>query len=138
MLWHQRLGHLHARRVSKLHACVRGFPQLPDRNELETCPICQEQKLHRSSSNPDNPTRTATLPYQGLSIDFGFIVQKSSADSERVQRLQGLNGETCYCLIADHATGTLHGECFVSKAPPIEYLNAWLAKYNPTSDVKDK
>ena len=49
LLWHQRLGHLHARRVSNLHRCVRSFPQLPDRNELETCPICQEQKLHRSS-----------------------------------------------------------------------------------------
>ena len=138
LLWHLRLGHLNAGRISTLHKCLRGFPKLPDCNELEKCPICTENKLHRSSRNPSNSTRTATIPFQGLSVDFGFVVQKSSTDSDRVRRLQGHNGETCYCVITDHATGMTFGECFVSKAPPIEYFNAWLAKYNPSADVKDK
>jgi hypothetical protein len=55
---------------------------------------------------------------QSLSIDFGFMVQESS-DSDKVCCLQGLNGETCYCLITDHYSGTfLYGETFCSKGPP--------------------
>ena len=110
--------------ISNLHCCVRSFPQQPGRNELETFPICQEQKLHRSLLNPDNPTQTATLPYyQGLSIDFGFTIQKNSADSEQVQRLQGLNAKTCYCLIADDAQ------------PATFMVNALLAKRRPSSTL---
>jgi hypothetical protein len=60
-----------------------------------------------------------------VSIDFGFIVQLSS-DTSRIQRLQGLNGETCFCLLVDHFSGTLYGETFRSKAPPIKFLNQWL------------
>ena len=55
-----------------------------------------------------------------------------------MSRLAGLHGETCYCLISDHHTGMLHGECFTSKAPPVEFLNMWLSKYNPPAEVKDK
>jgi hypothetical protein len=61
-------------------------------------------------------------------VDFGFIVQQSK-DKERLARLQGMNGETCYCLIVDHFSGTLYGETFCSKAPPIDFLNRWLARH---------
>ena len=57
---------------------------------------------------------------QGLSINFGFVVQKSLSDSTRVSCLKDFNDEMCYCLIVDHATGILHGECSQSKVPPIE------------------
>jgi hypothetical protein len=29
ILWHQRLGHLHSRRVSDLHRYAQGVPQVP-------------------------------------------------------------------------------------------------------------
>jgi hypothetical protein len=63
-----------------------------------------------------------------ISLDCGFIVQRSS-DTSRVKRLQGLNGETCYCLRVDHFSGTIYGETFRSKAPPIDFLNQWLARH---------
>ena len=56
------------------------------------------------------------------------MVQRSK-DEKRMEELQGLNGETCYCLITDHHTGALFLECFTSKAPPLDFLNRWLARY---------
>ncbi len=55
-----------------------------------------------------------------------------------MNRLQGLNGETCYCLIVDHHSGTLYGETFRTKAPPVDYINRWLAQHAPTRDVTDR
>ena len=75
---------------------------------------------------------------QGISIGFGFIVQTSKTDPERVSRLRGINGETCYCLIADHHSGAIYGECFETKAAPIRFINSWLAKHSPEKDVRDK
>ena len=83
-------------------------------------------------------TRRATVPHQGISIDFGFIVQESKVNPQRLERLSGLHGETCYCLITDHHSKALYGECFASKNPPVEFLNTWLTKYDPGPTVKDK
>jgi hypothetical protein len=38
---------------------------------------------------------------QCIGVDFGFMVQQSQ-DSKHFHCLQGVNGETCYCLIVDH------------------------------------
>ena len=54
------------------------------------------------------------------------------------QRLEGINKETCYCLIANHHSGMLHGKYFTSKALPIKFLNAWLSKYSPPAKVQGK
>jgi len=71
----------------------------------------------------------------GISIDLGFFV-KCSSDFTCFHQLQGINGETCYCLIACHYSGTLFGEPFQSKAPPIDFLNWWLAWYGlPIEDM---
>ena len=96
-----------------------------------------QEKLRKSNAGTHS-SRRATIPNQGISIDFGFIVQHSSKDKDRVTRLQGLNGETCYCLIADHHTGALYGECFATKAAPLRFINSWLAKHAPRDDVRDK
>ena len=32
----------------------------------------------------------------------------------------------------------LHGKCFTSKSPSIEFLNAWLSKYSPPAKVHGK
>jgi hypothetical protein len=132
-LWHQRFGHINARHLVQAHQFAIGVPPLPKPGPLDNCPICAKAKLHKASRSQES-SRRATQCYQGISVDFGFIVQNSSADSHRVTRLRGLHGETCYCLIVDHFSGMLFGRCFASKAPPIDFLNTWLALYGlPTS-----
>ena len=136
VLWHQRLGHLHSRRVSDMHMYAEGVPQVPIATELDTCPICAAAKLRKAARGTAD-SRHVTQCNQGISVDFGFLVQKSK-DSDRVRRLQGLNGETCYCLITDHHSGKLFGEAFRSKAPPLDFLNRWLAQYGLPQNVADK
>ena len=77
----------------------------------------------------------STVCNQGISIDFGFMVQRSS-DKKRQQNLIGLNGETCYALITDHFSGRLYGRAFASKAPPVEWINNWLANNAPSCSDK--
>jgi hypothetical protein len=127
-LWHQRFGHINARRLVQAHQFAIGVPKISKPGPLDSCPICAKAKLHKASRSSET-SRRATKCYQGISVDFGFIVQSSSADSSRVKRLRGLNGETCYCLLVDHFSGMLFGQCFASKAPPLEFLNSWLALY---------
>jgi GAG-pre-integrase domain len=137
ILWHQRLGHMHSRRVSDLHRYATGIPQLPIATELDKCPICLQAKL-RMANRGTADSRHATQCNQGISIDFGFMVQQSSADPSRLDRLVGLNGETCYCLITDHYSGTLYGETFRSKAPPLDFLNRWLVQHGLDKSVPNK
>jgi hypothetical protein len=111
ILWHQRLGHLHHRRISQAHKYADGIPVIANASDLDKCPICAHAKLHKAA-RAATTTRRATQCFQGISIDFGFIVQSSNADSTRIKRLQGMHGETCYCLIVDHFSGMLFGQCF--------------------------
>ncbi len=67
-----------------------------------------------------------------------FFFVQSSSDLNHIHQLQGLNGETCYCLIACHYSGMLFGKSFCSKAPPVDFLNCWLARYALPSDIPDK
>jgi len=135
LLWHARFGHMGHQIYEKLvrNKLATGIPQRADIvHELDKCPICLKAKLHKAArSNEDS--RKATECYQGISVDFGFIVQQSK-NSERMQRLQGLNGETCYCLITDHHSGTIWGRCFSSKAAPMEFLDHWLRRYGLPRD----
>ena len=136
ILWHQRLGHLHSRRASDLHRFVVGVPSLPIATELDNCPVCARAKLRKADRSKVD-SKHATVCNQGISVDFGFLVQRSS-DSKRVSSLSGLNGETCYVLIADHYSGTLYGDCRPNKSPPIDYLNRWLAQHGLPKDHPDK
>ena len=63
------------------------------------------------------------------------MVQRSQ-NAKRQHNLIGLNGETCYALITDHFSGRLYGRAFATKAPPVEWVNNWLA--NNTPDCPDK
>jgi hypothetical protein len=90
-------------------------------DELHKCPVCMAAKLRKANKGTE-ASRRATVCNQGVSIDAGFIVQ-SSRDSKRTQRYTGLNGETCNFTIVDHKSGTIYGETFASKAPPIEFVN---------------
>jgi hypothetical protein len=75
-LLHQRLGHLHQRRLRDLPRFVDGVPKTPEHAPtMCTCPICIASKMRRSPAGTTS-TRTATSLYQGLSIDLGFVVQR--------------------------------------------------------------
>ncbi len=113
MLWHQCLGHLNFRRLSEMHRFVKGMPQFTIPTEIEECPICLASKLRKAPSGKTTTMR-ATTCNQGLSIDFGFMVQKSR-DSARHNNLVGLNGE----------------KAFATKARPVEWINNWLASNAP-------
>jgi hypothetical protein len=98
---------------------------LPIAAEVDDYPICLNAKLHKANKSTSS-TRQATQCNQGISINFGFVVQ-SSKDNERVRRLSGLHGETCYVFLHDHFSNTLYSAALRSKAPPIEWLTKWLA-----------
>jgi hypothetical protein len=68
---------------------------------------------------------------QGISLDLGFIVQRSK-DLARYEKILGLNGETAYLLPADHKTDKLFGIATVGKAPPLAWMNRWLTQYRPS------
>ena len=129
MLWHQRLGHLNFRRLSEMHRFVQGMPKFDMPTEIEKCPICLADKLRKAPSSSKS-TMQATTCNQGISIDFGFMVQKSR-DSARLNNLIGHNGKTCYVLLTDHFSGRLYGKAFPTKAPPVDWINQWLANNTP-------
>jgi hypothetical protein len=52
ILWHQRLGHIHSRRVSKMHKHADGIPPVLIATELDTCPVCAHAKLHKAARGP--------------------------------------------------------------------------------------
>ena len=134
MLWHQRLGHINFRRLSEMHRFVKGMPQFKVPTELEGCPICLAAKLRKAPKGTETTMR-ATTCNQGLSIDFGFMVQKSR-DSVRHNTLVGFNGETCYVLLTDHFSGRIFGRAFATKAPPVDWINSWLASNAPNCPDK--
>ena len=113
-LWHQRLNHMNFRLLGEMHKYVKGAPKLGKPHPLDKCATCMKEKLCKSNSSKMS-SRRATITNQGISIDFGFIVQTSKTDPERVSRLRGINGETCYCLIADHHSGAIYGHVLHSQ-----------------------
>lgn len=129
MLWHQRLGHLNFRRLSELHRHTRGLPALSIPGTIDQCAVCLAAKL-RKAPRGSASIMVATICLQGLSIDFAFMVQRSG-DPKRFDNLVGLNGETCYVLITDHYSGRIFGRAFATKAPPVDWLNSWLANNAP-------
>ncbi|MFY8200141.1 MAG: hypothetical protein ACOVLE_05695, partial [Pirellula staleyi] len=42
-----------------------------------------------------------------------------------------MNGETCYVLLTDHFSGRIFGRAFATKAPPVDWVNSWLASNTP-------
>jgi hypothetical protein len=72
---------------------------------------------YANGARTTDSTRKATKPYQGIAMDYGFIVQKSK-DSSRTARFAGLNGETCYILAVCHFCNELKGAPRVSKTAP--------------------
>jgi len=130
LLWHQRLGHPSDYYLFNAHKYVKGVPQMNHNHPvLDKCPTCIKAKQAKEPSGPES-TRTATVPYQGLSIDFSFAGTKSK-NKERETDYLGLNGETSWILIYDHFSRRLHGDTRVSKASPLEWLRHFLEHHSP-------
>ncbi|GAX10430.1 hypothetical protein FisN_21Lu161 [Fistulifera solaris] len=131
LLWHQRLGHPSNHYLVNAHKYVKGIPVFQHADPvLDTCPTCIRSKQVKASS-AGNTTRTATVPYQGLSVDFSFSGQLSS-DPGRADDYLGINGETCWILVTDHVTRMQHGDTRLSKASPIHWLDHFLSEHKPS------
>ena len=137
LLYHERLGHMHYNRVSATTKKSLGLPRLRVATVFDNCPVCQQAKARKANRGTESTRTRAEECAQGISIDFGFVVQRSS-DSSRLSKYAGLYGQTCYCLITDHHTGMLWGDTFNSKTPPIDFLNRWLVRFGLPKDSQGK
>ena len=82
-LWHQRLGHPSDYYLYNAHKHVDGVPRFKHMTSvLDQCPTCIRAKQVKTPACP-NLTRKATMPYQGLSVDFRFSGSKSKNQSRR-------------------------------------------------------
>jgi len=142
LLWHQRLGHCGDEQLSKAHEYCDGVPKISSKAKsvVDECHVCIAANM-KARERGDGITRTATISGQGLSIDFSFAGQHSknalNPERMRINDYMGLNGETCYLLLYDHATERLSGVCKQSKAPPVNWLRRWLTN-NVDKDVKGR
>ncbi len=72
LLWHQRLGHPSDYYLFNAHKHVKGVPTFNHGHPvLDKCPTCAQAKQTKEAAG-ENSTRTATVPFQGLSVDFSF------------------------------------------------------------------
>ena len=129
IVWHKRLTHDHDRSLSDLHKAATGVPKLQPRQDLDKCDTCLACKIRKNNKSYDS-SRHETFPFQGISMDWSFIFQKSK-NKERYERLKSLMGNTAYLIIGDHLTPYLDGFCAGDKNPPMEWLNKWLSLNKP-------
>ena len=135
LLWHQRLGHCSDEYLCNAHKFVDGVPKFNRSDStLHQCPTCIQAKMTKSPAGP-NTTMTATVPYQGLSVDFSFTGLRSK-NADRAVEFTGLHGETCWLLITDHFSHRLHGITRLSKGSPIDWLDNWLKDHSPNMPGK--
>ncbi len=131
-LWHQRLCHLHRHDIASLHQHVDGVPHMQAFSDIENCPTCMMCKMQKTARGTGDTRRHAQEVGQGISLDWGFMVQ-TSKDSKRVKKLTGIHGESAYLLITDHFSGKMWGYTSSSKNPPLKWINRWLTRYSSKS-----
>lgn len=130
LLWHHRLGHPSDYYLFAAHRYVKGVPRFKHMDPiLDSCPTCIRSKQTKNPSGP-NTTRTATIPFQGLSIDFSFAGLRSQ-NTDRSSDFVGFNGETCWILISDHFSRLKIGDTRLSKAAPLAWLRRFLQQHAP-------
>jgi hypothetical protein len=88
--------------------------------------------MRKASRGTDDTRKDAIMVGQGISMDFGLIVQRSK-DPTRFKTFVGLNGETAYLLIADHFSDFLWGIATTGKSPSIAWINHWFSQCLPGS-----
>jgi len=67
-------AYFHSHRLSDMHKYANGVPAVSFATMLDHCAVCAKAKLHKAAHGIAS-TRWATCCFQGLSIDFGFMVQ---------------------------------------------------------------
>jgi hypothetical protein len=133
VLWHQRLRHVRMRCLAGLYKHVDVIPAIKLPPGVEACDTCWSCKLRNATRGTGDTRKDNTVPGQDISLDFGFIVQRSK-DMACFEKFMGLNGETAYLPLSDHKSDMLFGIATIGKSPPLSWLNRWLAQYRP-SDV---
>jgi hypothetical protein len=116
------------RRHAYLHKHVDGILCIKVPPDIEGCNTCWTCKLRNAARGTGETRKDATVAGQGISLDFGFIVQRSK-DISRYEKFLGLNGESSYLLLADHKTGVLFGITTIGKSPPLAWMNRWFVQY---------
>jgi hypothetical protein len=130
LLWHHRLGHPGDSYLFAAHRYIKGVHRFKHMDPiLDSCPTCLRSKQTKNPAGP-HTTRTATVPFQGLSIDFSFAGVRSHHPN-RSSYFVGFNGETCWILISDHFSRFKLGYTRISKAAPLDWLRRFLQQHAP-------
>eukprot|EP00957_Ditylum_brightwellii_P073726 5602411-Ditylum_brightwellii.AAC.1 len=98
-IWHQRLFHTH--NVSNLHHYVDDIPKIKNTTDVDKCDTCLTCKMQKCAKGHGDTHKDAVMARQGLSLDWGFTVQKSK-NQERTQKLASIDGSQSYILVVDH------------------------------------
>jgi hypothetical protein len=130
ILWHQRLGHINFRKLSELHKYVDDVPKIAMPSDIDNCMTYWSCKIKRAARGSADTQQDATLIGEGISVDWRFACQRYKTKG-RYEKLAGINKETAYLIIVDHATDVLWGFSSDSKRPPIDFLNRWFIQYGP-------
>ena len=122
--------------LKDLHHHVDGIPDMSkfSFDDVNKCATCLQAKNHKHGPGHGSLRDTATIPYQGLYIDFAHAGQvkydeDGVVDESSRSEIEGLNGERSWILISDAHTRMLHGDTRRSKATPLKYLRSWLNQY---------
>ena len=134
-LWHLRLAHSNDDILKMCQHKVSGIPHLKPRNTIDSCASCDGAKLtkvsfFKSKIPADVKTSTTAKPFQYLSADWGFIVQKSK-NMDRYKRLMALNGDTCYLVLQCYQSNYVVGVTSDTKEAPLQWLHVFLMKVAP-------
>jgi hypothetical protein len=117
--------------LAGLHHHVNSIPPIKLLPDIKGCNTCWTCKLRNAERGTGDTIKDATVSGQDISLDFGFIVQRSK-DLSRFEKFLVLNGETANLLLADHKMDIFFGIATVGKSPPLTWLNRWLAQYCPS------
>jgi hypothetical protein len=130
-LWHQRLGHPGLTQLDAIAKHSTGVPSqlVSSAHPFWHCQICSDANPKRSPMGPTLST-CELLPATRFHIDFGFM--RASSEKYRPQKgaprvVTSVDGFNAYLLIADAKTRYTFVFLTVSKAPPHEILDQFLA-----------
>jgi hypothetical protein len=125
IIWHQRLGRINFCKLSELHKHVDGVPRTAMPSDVDNCMTFWACKIKRVARGSADTRKDAILIKEGISVDWGLIFQGSKTKG-RYEKLVGINNETAYLIIADHATDVLWGVSSNGKGSPID----WFSQYD--------
>ena len=85
LLWHQRLLHCGSDTLKDLHHHVDAIPDMSkfSFDDVNKCATCLQAKNHKHGPGHGSLRDTATIPYQGLYIDFAHAGQVSAKILDR-------------------------------------------------------